>query len=306
MAGLFHTGVWLCLLASLVGLFDFVGWPLELPAHFRPHCIVVLLAGCILHGLARAWWRLGAKAIVLGLLAYTVLASAPRAERASGASQSITVCSFNVLTSNRSTGPVLDFLRSNNFDVVFLMEVDDRWLAALETLRDLYPFIHADARGDNFGVALLTRTKPGEVSIIEHGSHKLPTVRARVHGIQMVGTHTAPPISAYCTTYRDDQLATLARGPAGETNTLVIGDFNCAPWTTPFKKFAKASGKLDARPNAFQAGTWPASAPSWSRIPIDHALVSPDLRVSDFRTGPELGSDHLPIIIELAPPKAFH
>ena len=49
--------------------------------------------------------------------------------------------------------------------------------------------------------------------------------------------------------------------------------------------------------------TWPTYNPLlW--IPIDHCLVSPEIIVTDRQIGPDVGSDHYPIVVDLQLPHA--
>jgi len=48
--------------------------------------------------------------------------------------------------------------------------------------------------------------------------------------------------------------------------------------------------------------SWPASLPAALRIPIDHCLVSPGIAVVGRQLGPQVGSHHLPVIVDLAVP----
>jgi len=44
--------------------------------------------------------------------------------------------------------------------------------------------------------------------------------------------------------------------------------------------------------------TWPAMFLPL-RIPIDHCLVSPDLKIVRRKIGRDIGSDHLPLLVDL-------
>ncbi len=61
---------------------------------------------------------------------------------------------------------------------------------------------------------------------------------------------------------------------------------------------------LDSRRGFGVQRSWPTSMKvsilGTMRIPIDHALVSRDVKVLDRRVGPFIGSDHFPIMVDIA------
>ena len=80
---------------------------------------------------------------------------------------------------------------------------------------------------------------------------------------------------------------------------MVLGDLNATAWCYAFRRFLRETGLKDsARGWGYQA-TWPTGFLPL-RIPIDHCLLSPDLKVLNRRIGPNVGSDHFPLTVELA------
>lgn len=300
-AGLFHTAATLCLLVSLAGLLDACGWPWELPAHFRIQCACFLAVCCAVQLLLRAWARLAVFGLSTAVLWGTLLPAGPPPRAPQTLSDPpLRLCSFNVHTANRDFQPTLDFLRTNRFDAVFLMEIDRLWLDALQPLRAEYPFLVADPREDNFGVAFLARAKPARAEIVWLGLAEVPSVVAKVGGLSMICTHPLPPAYREGAALRDDQLSAVAERARQENAAIVLGDLNCTPWTAPFKNFEKGSGLRGPSVRGGWRATWPAMNPAWLRIPIDHALAGPGAVLLDVRPGPDLGSDHLPLIVEVA------
>ena len=105
--------------------------------------------------------------------------------------------------------------------------------------------------------------------------------------------------------YLDAVARAIAAEPPG-TPIVTIGDFNTPTWSPFFQSFLKKSGLVDA------AGTsWPTATrfsirwfarPFYFGSPIDHILVSPNIEVKRFEVGPDIGSDHLPLIADLRLP----
>ena len=79
--------------------------------------------------------------------------------------------------------------------------------------------------------------------------------------------------------------------------TVVAGDLNDVAWSYTTRLFRRVSGLLDPRIGRGLFATFPAARP-WLRFPLDHVFHSPDLRLAGLRSGPRVGSDHLPIHAE--------
>ena len=306
-------------LAALLG--DFA-WLLELATHFRLQYAVALLlaavswplipplAGPAPRGLGS---RLGFPLACLVLAAinlavlrpYLGFRLTPASTEAPGESR-IRLVALNVHTGNARHDLVEAFLRASEADVILLTEVDDRWLTQLAGLTNRWPHQLREPRDDNFGIALLSRWPWTQARVITLGEAELPSVEARIvrgdRRLWVIGTHPLPPGTSAQATLRDGQLQAIARRVAELAGPRVLaGDLNATPWSPAFRGLEQRSGLRDTlRGRGYQA-SWPAGFPLFG-IPLDHALISPDLRVLDRRLGPRVGSDHRPLILELALP----
>jgi endonuclease/exonuclease/phosphatase (EEP) superfamily protein YafD len=79
----------------------------------------------------------------------------------------------------------------------------------------------------------------------------------------------------------------------------LAADFNITPWSPVFADILEGSGLRDSSLGFGVAPTW-LSRPLFFGLPIDHILVSPDIKVKNRHVGPDVGSDHFPVIADLA------
>ncbi|MCX2721659.1 endonuclease/exonuclease/phosphatase family protein [Roseibium salinum] len=102
-----------------------------------------------------------------------------------------------------------------------------------------------------------------------------------------------------------DEVDRLVRSLQTENsgNILAIGDWNSAPWSARFQQTLEENGLSTAYPGGFPQTTrfffhyrlhWILGAP------VDQFAVSGGVQVTDVSLGPHIGSDHLPLIVELA------
>jgi endonuclease/exonuclease/phosphatase family metal-dependent hydrolase len=144
------------------------------------------------------------------------------------------------------------------------------------------------------------------VSLVDLAGDGLPSIA----GVALVGTqrvrflgmHTRWPVAPSLARLRDEALhgaADLAQ--ATDLPMVMLGDLNVTPDSPAFEQLLHGSALRDAlaggewRPT-WQADFWPLA------LRIDHILVSPGVCVERASVGPQVGSDHLPVLARLRLP----
>ena len=178
------------------------------------------------------------------------------------------------------------------------------WLEGLDAVRREFPHRYELPIGTR-GVALWFRDRPVSVDppevLTKDGSpilHATVMLGGRPRHLWLM--HPPSPLTPRGRSYGNFDLAALATrvGLTGGSR-LVIGDMNRTAGSPYFRDFLNETGLRDSRLGFGRQPSWPVWLPY--RITIDHAFLSPDLAVVDRRLGPDIGSDHRPFILDVAP-----
>ena len=291
--------------ATLLGFAGRFWWVFDLFSHFRVQYLLSLSLVVLLTLLARRFRASG----VLGLFAAANLACIfpyylPVDSTVHSGSTALRFISLNVHTANDRFDLVKQLMRDRDPDVVLLMEVNAEWIEAMEELRPVYPHQQVEPREDNFGIALYSKRAFTTCGIVYLGRAEVPSVVGEVEvagrRLTIVGTHPLPPMSAAYTAFRNDQLDAVAQYMAAATGPkIVMGDLNTSPWSHCFGRLLSRAELADSSRGRGVHATWPTNL-IWLRIPIDFCLVSDGIVVNDKQVGTDVGSDHFPLIVDLA------
>lgn len=294
-------------LATFTAFLSRLWWVLELTSHFRPH-LAVSLAALTVFWMFKRRWRMATVCGVCAMINATLVLALlwPNGKTAASAGMQLRLVTVNVHTPNARTDRVLEFLRTVDADVILLMEVDKRWMTALEPLHTQYPQVIAEPREDNFGIVMFSRVASTNGAVIHLGNTDVPSIGTTLliggQQIFVLGTHSLPPGDAAYARMRNEQLREIAAElRRRSTPAILLGDLNTTPWSPYFAELLRSSGLRNSSQGRGLHGSWPAWMP-WGRIPLDHCLVSPGLNVLGKSIGPNVGSDHLPVVIELQLP----
>lgn len=228
-----------------------------------------------------------------------------RKSREQTAGLRIRILTHNVLRPARTWNNVEALVREFNPDIVALQEVDKDWMEGLAGLRATYPhFYHVDHAG-NFGIALFSRIAWEDVDVQWFGEAALPSLHFRFrlqdrYPVELVNTHPLPPGSSADWRARNGQLLLTAVNMDRNRARILLGDFNLTPWSPWFQEVLRRGGLCDAATGFGFTPTWHCFPTILGGVRIDHVLASPDWIVENYQVGGRTGSDHLPVIVDLA------
>ena len=299
--------------SPMVGLDGFVG---ELAASWRPH-IALGVAVCAAMSLV-ARHRLLAG--LLAVLAVVLGADVVRTETVSAQAQArgvvkdggtLRVAFSNVLVVNDDTARFIAWIENSDPDIVVATEMTTRHVGRMAGAMAHYPFRVLEPREHPYGMVVYSRYPISSEAVTElaDGVPSTPDPVMVTVGVEtpsgtlhVAGLHPCAPVTPRRLALRNQQLAMAGDILAQlDAPKLVAGDFNATPWSRGLRAFVSQT-----RLSGFNTrATWPVWL-GFAGIPIDHAFVSRDLRILDIETGPDIGSDHRPIVLNvvLAGPKA--
>jgi endonuclease/exonuclease/phosphatase (EEP) superfamily protein YafD len=223
-------------------------------------------------------------------------------EATPGAARFLRVVTFNVWHHNDRIEDIATFLADTNADLVVMQEMtSDNWSKLRAELASRYPYNLGD-----YGLVILSKYSITENGRADRGgmppwaSLMLRWAKIEVNGtaVTFAGAHLARPFYPKLQYADVVSLADFVRHQTGPL--IVAGDLNLTPWTDKLTGFTQATGLK--RYNTFHF-TWPLHARGLTLLPfvaIDQVFASPHFAKIATQAGPRLGSDHRPIIADIA------
>jgi endonuclease/exonuclease/phosphatase (EEP) superfamily protein YafD len=278
-------------------------WSFDLAGQFLLPAMVVAASAALAAAIFQ-WWRLAGVAAAIAVSAYLtampwttaptpVAAEAPRFK----------VLLFNVWFANGRLDQVRAMVTEVNPDIVVFVETTQRIRDALRPLESQFPYRFDCIGNGRCDITIFSRsrlTSPAVKATADPERSPLVQIDTQLAGCQMkiFATHMTRPFPNrpwWAQRAQADEIAgDVGAWPGAK---LVLGDFNAAPWGYVMRTIAER-GNVNILTGA--GGTWPSRLPPQMRIPIDNLLVGPGLSFVSRDVLPKIGSDHLPVVAEIA------
>lgn len=287
-------------------------WLLDLITFFWPvlaiAALVLLVLTLIFGGTAG---RIAAL-VAAGLCAVPVAMLPPVPESTPG--QKIRILAANVYIENHDPKPFVALLSSEQPDIVVTEETPPGFVEAVRG-SGLYPFENEGSLAASDDKKIFSRYPIRSQAQLGD----LPGLKTSRHAMRLVIDSPAGPLILYAVhpdTPRSlqgwydrnayvERLAAAIHAEPADAHVVVAGDWNLPAYSPFFRQFFATTGYRFARPGLWLPITRFATALrrfGFFGSTIDHVAVSPDVRVTGWKRGADIQSNHLPVIVDLALP----
>jgi len=219
---------------------------------------------------------------------------------------SIKLLSSNVLMDNRNVQALLSLVHKHQPDILITLESDQWWQEQLDTL-DEYPHRLACPLDNLYGMHIYSKhelVNPQINYLVEDDKPSMTALLKINNGplAELHVLHPAPPAPGENdeSIERDVELLIVARQVANKEHPVIVaGDLNDVAWSATTRLFQEISGLKSPRTgrglyNTFSAHHW------FIRWPLDHVFVSSHFKLIALQRLPDIGSDHFPLLAEMA------
>lgn len=295
------------------------GWlALHFPAFdFISNVLPVWLAGGIVAAImlyaSRGWsWALkaGFALLVVSGLPSVMYDLSSRAHLVAdrdhaGSAGTFKLVQFNALKANRTPQAAAAWIRQERPDVVTMEETLGSSRTILHLLRPFYPYQVSCLSRMRCSTVILSREAPSASGGLARGD---PENRKTLSAIWMRFDRDGHPFTVIAVhmmrpwPWGDQESGRVMLAAflnmTDRNRTIVAGDFNTTPWAVAMR----SQDRLIALPRYTHKPTWPAMVDGIATppiLPIDHIYAGSDWRMTGLRSGPRLGSDHLPLVATL-------
>ena len=315
----------LALVALVASVLSTLRWPYWWTRMFDfPRLQIVILAALVLGAYAAVNLATGDmdtfEWIVAGLLALSLLyqlfwivqytrLTPVQSKRAAGVSRErrLRLIMTNVLMDNRDFDKWHDVIGAEDVDMVVAVETDQWWAEQMRVLEADYPHRKEIPQDDTYGMVVYSRFPLEDLEVKRLVEDEVPSLWTRVQlpdgpRVQVVVVHPRPPRPdiGQDSHLRDAELVLVARTVEPlDRPVVVVGDFNDVAWSYTTHLFQNLAGLLDPRRGRGLYTTFHADHVCL-RYPLDHVFHSDDLGLVEMRVLGHTGSDHFPVLADLA------
>jgi endonuclease/exonuclease/phosphatase (EEP) superfamily protein YafD len=305
---------------SIAGSFDQLSNLTYIAACFRFQYLIALVICLVCAAMMRVWALVFASVGLIALNAFYVAPYVVPSIRPQNVvvepSSRLRICQINVNSRNLQYDRVIAYIKATNADVVLVEELTEPFAKEIGQKLPQYNYVKTVPRPDPFGLGTYSRLPLSRSEIKYFARSTFPTIVSDVtlkdaSQITLIHVHAVPSLSSKFFKSHIAQISEIAAEAHTSTNPVVAaGDFNATMWNGSMQRFV-TDGKL--RSAAVGCGwlpTWPKELWQWgyntvietplAMISIDHCIVDAKLRVDHFKVGEDVGSDHLPICVEVS------